>query len=163
MHPSAPGVLQALEASAVGDAIRQSTWIYPTANVAHILALAVFAGAVAVMDVRLLGGLKAIPAADVVRPARRAAIAAFVVLLLSGAVLFTAEASHVALNPVFQAKLALIAAGLFNAVVVAGLPLDRLAALPPGAPLPARFRFAAALSIGLWLAVAAAGRLIAYF
>jgi hypothetical protein len=36
-------------------------------------------------------------------------------------------------------------------------------ALPPGAPLPARAKAAGALSLGLWLAVAACGRSIAYF
>jgi hypothetical protein len=36
-------------------------------------------------------------------------------------------------------------------------------ALPAGAPLPARARLAAVVSLAIWLSVAACGRLIAYF
>ena len=43
----APQFLIALEQSGLGAAIRQSTWAYPAANVGHILALTLFAGAVA--------------------------------------------------------------------------------------------------------------------
>ena len=44
MLAEAPQVLIALEQSALGAAIRQSTWAYPAANVGHIVALTLFAG-----------------------------------------------------------------------------------------------------------------------
>ena len=53
MLEGAPAIFVALEGSALGHAIRQSTWAYMTANVGHILSLAVFAGVVAVMDGRM--------------------------------------------------------------------------------------------------------------
>jgi hypothetical protein len=162
MNEAAPAFLVALEASAVGHAIRQSVWIYPSANVLHVVALAMFAGAVAVLDLRLLGAFAATRPADVIYPARRAAVAALVLLVATGAVLFIAEASHVALNPVFQAKALLIAAGVANALIVARLPADDLDRLAAGSPLPRRLRMAAIASLAIWLAVAAAGRLIAY-
>ena len=71
MLAEAPQVLIALEQSALGAAIRQSTWAYPAANVGHILALTLFAGGVAAMDARLLGAFAATPPAAIVRPARR--------------------------------------------------------------------------------------------
>ena len=46
MHGAAPDFLVALEKSQIGDLIRQSAWIYPTANVAHVVAIVVFAGAI---------------------------------------------------------------------------------------------------------------------
>ena len=46
--------------------------------------------------------------------ARRVVVLAFLGLVLTGAVLFTAEASHVIMNRVFQVKLGLIALGLIN-------------------------------------------------
>jgi len=161
MNEAAPAFLIALEASAVGHAIRQSIWIYPSANVLHVVALALFAGAVTVLDLRLLGAFAGTRPADVIRPARRVAVAALLLLAGTGFVLFVAEASHVAMNPVFQAKGLLIAAGVLNALVVARLPAD-FDRLDAGSAIPSRLRSAAMVSIAIWLAVAAAGRLIAY-
>jgi len=163
MLPEAPQILIALEQSGLAAAIRQSTWAYPLANVSHIMALTLFAGAVATMDARLLGAFAAAPPADVVRPARRVAMLGLLLMAVSGSVLFAAEASHVAMNPVFQIKAALIALGILNALLIGralGAVLDDA---PAFQPLPARIRLAAALSLTIWISVAACGRLIAYF
>ena len=48
MLDSAPAIFVALEGSGAGQMIRQSRWLYMFANVGHIVALVVFAGAVAV-------------------------------------------------------------------------------------------------------------------
>ena len=162
MNAAAPDILVAIEASAAALAIRQSVWIYPLANVLHIVALTLFAGGVAVLDLRLLGFFAATRPAAVVKPARRTAVLGIVLMIASGAVLFAAEASHVALNPVFQLKAALIALGLANALVLARVNAGRLAAMEPFELFPLRIRVAAALSLAVWLAVAALGRLIAY-
>jgi hypothetical protein len=163
MLHEAPQFLIALEQSGLAAAIRQSTWIYPAANVGHILALTLFAGAVAAMDARLLGAFAAAPPASIVRPASRAAMAGLLLMALTGSVLFTAEASHVGTNRVFQIKAALIALGVLNALLV-GRPLNAaLDATPAFQPLPARVRLAALASAAIWISVAACGRLIAYF
>jgi hypothetical protein len=163
MLHEAPQLLIALEQSGLAVAIRQSTWAYPAANVGHILALTLFAGAVAAMDARLLGAFAAAPPASIVRPARRAATLGLLLMALTGSVLFMAEASHVAMNPVFQIKAVLIALGVLNALLAAralGAVLDDA---PAFQPLPARVRIAAVLSLAIWISVAACGRMIAYF
>ncbi|GIK79562.1 MAG: hypothetical protein KJZ73_01860 [Pseudorhodoplanes sp.] len=162
MTDAAPAVFVALEASALGAAIRQSTWIYMAANVGHIVSLVVFAGAIAVMDLRLAGALAATAPGAVLRTFRNVAIAGFAGLALTGAVLFTAEASHVIINPVFQVKLALIALGLANLAVFEFFTASRVRDLPPQRPLPKAARIAGIASFAIWLAVAAAGRTIAY-
>ncbi len=163
MLAEAPHLLVALEQSGLAAAIRQSTWAYPAANVGHILALTLFAGGVVAMDLRLIGAFAAAPPGSVVRPARRVAIAGLLLMLLTGSMLFTAEASHVAMNPVFQIKAGLIALGILNALL-AGRCLDGLlVGAPPFEPLPLGIRLAAVLSLAVWLSVAACGRLIAYF
>lgn len=160
MEAEAPAIFHAIEHSALGALIRQSVWIYPAANVTHILGLVVFAAAVAIMDLRLLGAFAATQPEEIVFPARRAAIAAFLVQAASGAVLFIAEASHIAVNPVFQVKMLLVVLALANALALGRL--SRAALRPGSGEVPKRLRVAAALSIALWLMVAAAGRLIAY-
>jgi len=163
MEHAAPAIFVALEQSGFAAAIRQSTWIYPIANVGHIVALVCFAGAVVVMDLRLLGALSATaPLALIVR-ARRFAVAAFCGMAATGFLLFSAEASHVALNPVFQIKMALVALGLLNAGVFELAARRWVATLPPGAATPLPARAVGLFSLGVWLAVAASGRAIAYF
>jgi uncharacterized protein DUF6644 len=159
----APHLLVALEQSALGAAIRESVWAYPLANIGHIVALTLFAGSVAVMDLRLLGAFSSTPPAAVVRPARAAAMIALLLMALTGFTLFAAEASHVAMNPVFQVKAGLIGLGILNALLLAAPALAKLGAVGPNTALPARARLAAVLSLAIWISVAACGRLIAYF
>jgi hypothetical protein len=163
MLHDAPHLLIALEQSGLAAAIRQSVWAYPAANVGHILALTLFAGSVAAMDARLLGAFAAAPPASIVRPARRAAMLGLLLMAITGSVLFMAEASHVALNPVFQIKAALIALGLLNALFAGRALKAVLDDAPAFVPLPARVRLSALLSLTIWVSVAACGRLIAYF
>lgn len=162
MNAAAPGFLVAIETSGIGALIRQSAWIYPTANIAHVVAIVIFAGAIAVMDLRLMGALAGSDPARVVRGARRAAILALIAVLTSGAVLFTAEASHVALNSIFQIKMGLIAFGIVHALFVGNRAASTLASLEPKAPMPGFARFAGALSMLTWLGVVGLGRYIAY-
>jgi hypothetical protein len=163
MLDGAPAIFVALEGSGLGQAIRQSSWIYMAANVGHIVALTVFAGAVAVLDLRMAGAFAATAPGRVLAGARRVVIGAFAGLVLTGAVLFTAEASHVIMNGVFQAKLALIALGLINVTAFEFFTAPKVRALPPLSPLPAAARRAGIASLAIWIAVAICGRSIAYF
>lgn len=162
MDAAAPGWLVELEASGLGAAIRQSAWIYPAANIAHVVSVTLFAGAVAVLDLTLLGAIRPAGRAALLRTSQRCAGGFLVAIVIAGLVLFIAEASHVALNPVFQLKLLLIGLGLANAIVLGGRSLAALAALPDDAALPPSARTAALVSLGIWLAVAGLGRYIAY-
>jgi len=158
----APQLLIALEQSALGAAIRQSVWAYPVANVGHIVALTLFAGSVAIMDLQLLGAFAATPPAAIVRPARIMAMLGLGLMALTGFMLFAAEASHVAMNRVFQVKAGLITLGILNALLIAGPALSALGATGANMVVPARARAAAALSLAIWISVTACGRLIAY-
>lgn len=163
MTESAPAIFAAIEASGFGAAIRQSRWLYMVANVGHIVSLMVFAGAIAVMDVRMIGALSATSPGYVLRAARRVAVIGFVCLAISGALQFTAEASHVIMNRVFQVKLGLIALGLLNIALFEILIAPKVKNVPPLTPLPSGARAAAVTSISIWIAVAICGRSIAYF
>ncbi len=157
------GWLAGIEHSWLGVLARESVWLYPTANVLHILGLTVFAACVAMMDARLLGAFRETPPAAFIGRVRPFAIAALLVMLATGGVLFAAEATHVAANPVFRIKLVLIAAAILNALAFELAGSGSLARVAPGASLPVFARVSAVLSLSLWFAVAAAGRLIAYF
>jgi hypothetical protein len=163
MEHHAPAIFVALEESDFAAAIRQSLFLYPLANVGHILALVCFAAAIAVMDLRLVGALAATAPAKLIARARRFAISGLCGLAATGSMLFSAEASHVVLNPVFRLKMALVAAGLINVAVYEFGARRAVESLPPGAAMPTRARIAGFLSFGIWILVAACGRSIAYF
>jgi hypothetical protein len=163
MEHDAPAIFVALEHSGFAAAIRQSAWLYPAANIGHIVLLVIFAGAMAIMDVRLVGGLAAVAPGILIRRARLFAICALAGMLLTGFMLFAADASHIAVNPAFQTKAALIAAGVVNVAIYELGAKHAVEALPPGAIMPARARLSGALSIFVWVAAAACGRSIAYF
>jgi hypothetical protein len=163
MHDQAPAIFIALEQSSFAAAIRQSTWLYPVANVGHIVSLVFFAGAVALMDVRLLGGLAGTAPGPLLARARVFAIAALAGMVVTGFMLFSAEASHLALNPVFQLKAALVGAALVNVALYEFGAKSTVEGLLPGAIIPARARIVGAVSLVMWVAVAACGRSIAYF
>ena len=163
MSGEAPAIFVALEQSGFAAAIRQSLWLYPAANVGHIVFLTMFAGSIAIMDVRLLGGLAATSPGVVLARARLFAFAALAGMAVTGFLLFSAEASHVSLNPVFQFKMALVVAGLANVALYEFGLKHAVAGLAPGAALPVRAKVLGGLSLGIWLAVAVCGRSIAYF
>ena len=163
MDQAAPAMFQALEASALGAAIRDAVWVYPMANVGHVLSVVVFAGAVAVMDTRLMGAFAATPAADVLHSARRIAVGAFLAILATGFILFTAEASHLVGNRVFLIKMVLVALALLNVLAFQFAFGRRLESIPPHDPLPPWVRASAGASLVLWFTVAGFGRSIAYF
>jgi len=163
MTDAAPAIFQALEASAWGNTIRQSHWLYMTANVGHILSLVVFASGIAVIDLRMAGMLAATAPGQILKVFRRVVGIGFLGLLVTGSILFTAEASHVITNPVFQLKLALILLGLLNVTWFEYFTAPKVRDLPPLKPLPPEAKTAGIVSLAIWFVVAAVGRSIAYF
>jgi hypothetical protein len=115
------------------------------------------------MDLRLIGAFPATDPAELIARARTFAAAALCGLAATGFFLFSAEASHVAMNPVFQIKMLLVAAGLANIAMFQFVASRQLTGVPPGAPMPRAARIAGYSSLVIWFAVAACGRAIAYF
>lgn len=164
MDHTGPAWALALERSGLGQLMRESVWLYPTANVLHVLAAAVLVGAILVLDLRLLGVMRAIAADRLAALVLPVAKTAFVVAVPAGFLLFSTEASAFAENPVFLVKMALIAAALVNIALFHRRAFRRVAAWgAAGSDPPLAARRAGALSLAFWVCAFAAGRLIAYF
>ena len=156
-----PGWAVALETSGLGEAMRQSAWFYPTANLLHLLGLVLLVGAILPLDLRLLGVGRAVPAAALSRLLTPLAAAGLLLLLGTGFLLFAADAGPLADHPMLLRKWALITLGIANALLFRALWNRRLDAWDRHAPAFGRAQ--AALSVAIWLSAAAAGRLIAYY
>ncbi|MBX3502151.1 MAG: hypothetical protein KF889_22145 [Alphaproteobacteria bacterium] len=141
--------------------MRDSTWIYPLANLGHIVGLALLVGPIVALDLRLLGIGRAVSVAGLSRTLTPIAITGLLLQIVSGLLLFIADAAALVANNVFLIKAALFALGIANAIAFRGLWRHALEGWD-SAP-PALGRAQAALSIAFWFGVAISGRLIAYF
>jgi len=161
MHAGMPlegigGVMMAFEHSALGHAARSTGWLYPLANLVHVLGAALVVGASATFDIHVLRSPR--EAAIAWHAAIPVAIVGLVFQAASGVVLLSAEASTVVRNPAFQFKMAMLIFALGN-VAVFHRRFGR--ALKGGAPLDGA-RTLAAVSLASWILVLLAGRSIAY-
>jgi hypothetical protein len=153
-------VLELLEQSAPALLLRRSFIAYPLVNAAHILGLSLLLGAIATLDLRLLGLFRAAPLAAVAPLLTRVAAAGLALAVLTGGLLFIVRPVAYLANPAFLAKLALIALGLANI----GLQHRRAgwrAALNSG-EAGAAVKLAAAASLLIWTAALLAGRWIGF-
>ncbi len=148
-------LLQAIQASAYAAYIRESSLLYPFANVAHVVAVMIFFAAIASMDLRLMRVIRGTPAPLVIARLRPVAIGALVVIAATGALLFAPEAVSIGRNWAFLLKLAAIALALVN-IAVNDWALHR------SGEKSRTVQLTAGLSLMLWLSVASLGRLIAY-
>lgn len=163
-----------LEGSALATWTRESPslWAYPTILTLHTAGLGIVVGASAVIDLRLLGFGRRIPAAALA-PLFTIIGWAFALNAATGVMLFMADATAKSQQAVFFVKLALIALALWDT-----LALRRALVARAGDPAPApgnpaqhpsdpasaglRLRRLAIASLILWTGAIAAGRLMAY-
>jgi hypothetical protein len=153
--------------SALGEAVQSSpfgTWgggdAYAYANLVHLLGLVMLVGGIGIVDLRLAGLLRRIPAGPLSAALTPIALGGLALMIPSGATMFAADAATLVHSPTFRWKLLLIALALANALAFRFIWQRRIEtwdAEPP--PLG---RLMAASSILLWLSVATLGRMIAY-
>src|SRR5262245_21545295 len=81
------------ESSSLGEAIRESLWLFPVIEAIHLLGLAVIGGSVLVVNLSLLGfGMGRKSTARLWHDARPWLVSSLAVMLVSGFLLFTSEA-----------------------------------------------------------------------
>lgn len=155
---SAPDWAVWLEATSLGEVARDSLWLYPIASIAHVLGIALLVGSIVSFDLRVLGVARAVPFAAAARLLLPVARVGFAAIVLSGAVMLAADATHVATNDAFAVKKVLVVLALTNVLL-----FHRIAWPPEGQEPGQLARTLAAFSAMLWLGVASSGRAIAYF
>lgn len=149
--------LQSVEFSSLGFAARSSIWLYPLANLAHVVGASLLVGAIVVFDILLLRNRYEM-AANISRVALGVAATGLAFLLISGPVMFSAEATAFGRNPIFLFKMLLIIAGFTNLALYHHA--RRQALMYP--QVPPRARWHAGISASVWIFAVIAGRSIAY-
>lgn len=152
--------LIALEASAPAELLRESRYAYPLVNAAHILALGALFGSILALDLRLLGAFRSVPAGALAQVLPRVSAAGLVLAIATGLALFSVQPFDYLAHPVFPVKLALIALGAAQALMLHRTAAWR-ALVNGGQPSP-RLKAGAAFSLLAWSGAILAGRFLAF-
>ena len=135
----------------------ESIWPTPIVQNIHLVAVAVFAGSVLVVDIRMLGrGLRETPLAQLARSVEPWLIGSFVVLVISGIPQMTSTALKQYYSPFFWWKMEMVGLGLIVTFVVRKV----IASKEEGHFGPVWPKVVGITSIALWTSVTIGARLI---
>jgi hypothetical protein len=146
---------QSIEASALGQTIRESTWLFPAIESSHLLALALLGGAVLIVSLSVLGvGLKT-SAAEIYKSSRRYMDAAVITLLVSGVLLGVSEPVKLYDRQAFWVK-------MISMVIAIALTYFAFNPMVRRGSTGFKIRSVTLLTMAAWLMVAVAGRWIGF-
>jgi hypothetical protein len=144
-------------------ALHESLYAYPVIESIHVLTLCLFLGLAAMLDLRLVGiAMRQTPVSEVADRLLPWTVAGFVVMVISGALLFYGIPVRTYQNIFFRIKVILLIlsglnAFLFHSTVYRKVAEWNLLPVPP-----TRARIAGGLSLLFWASIVVAGRMIAY-
>lgn len=155
-------MLDWLEKSSCAVGIRQSLWLYPALEIIHILGIVMLVGAAFLFDLRLLGYSKSIQVAALAKHVLPWSQRGLILIIPTGLLLFITNAQALGTDFTFWLKITLIAIAALNVWIFHRFIYKFSDHRNPDAELPRSSRFSAVISILVWIAVIACGRLLAY-
>jgi len=143
----------------VGEGIRNSTWLFPVIEACHLLGLGLTAGAVLLVDFRLLGvGLIRQPVAQLAAVTQPWLLGSVTLMAASGIPLFMSESIKCYYSAAFWIKMTSLVLVLLLTFTIR----RRVTQTALGADRPGLGRLTAAISLCLWFGVAWGGRWIGF-
>ena len=155
-------VIAWLSATPVNWFVNHYSWVWPTCQTLHLMGLALLLGNVGLLDLRLLGVAKALPA-DPIHRLLGWGISGFVLNTITGVLFVVGQPREMLNNPAFQAKMVFISLAGLNVLLfyVSGMR-KAIAQLGPGKDAPLLAKAIAGVSLFLWVGVAYWGRMLPY-
>ncbi len=146
-----------LSATPLSQSIQITPWAIPGIQTIHLICLALVFACALVLSLRIAGrGLASEPLHQVAARFSRAIWLLLVVLLATGLLLITAEPGRTITNPVFYAKMTMLALVILITLWLAAVA-RRQFERPSGVHV-----LAAVFGMLLWIGIIFAGRFIAY-
>jgi hypothetical protein len=143
--------------------LRSSAYTYPSILASHLTGIALFAGAILVTDLRLLGVImRNQPVSEVIGQLRWPKRIGLLVVATCGILLASSKAEEYYYNTFFRIKLTLLVLVAVHALVFRSSVYNNARALDQARRMPGKAKLAAALSLLLWISIACAGRGIGY-
>ena len=110
--------LVALEDVWLAQAMKYSTWLYPTVETVHIWGIGMLFGSVVLMDLRVLGLGKALDYSALSRLGIAVSVLGFSLAVITGSMLFITHAADLIASRLFILKMSLIFLLITNAVLL---------------------------------------------
>ena len=155
--------LDRLQATAPAVAIAESTWLFPTIECIHVLALTIVVGSIAMIDLRLIGATQrrrsVIELSEEVLPWTWTG---FLVAALSGALMFSSNAVKYFGNIPFRIKMMLLLLAGINMLSFHLFTYRTASEWHLHAKIPVPGRVAGAVSLALWIGIVGFGRWIGF-
>jgi len=142
--------------------MRESLWAYPCIEITHIIGFVTLVGSVAIFDLRIFGLVRRIAVTDLARLTLPWSLAALLIIVPSGLLMFSAHATDFIANRVFAIKMMLLFLAGCNAVFFHVGPYQTVQGWNTDASAPFAAKASAAASLALWMGVICCGRLLAY-
>jgi hypothetical protein len=160
---SVADLCQWLQNTSWGTGIRESIWVFPIIEGTHTIGIALSVGILLIIDLRLAGVLmRREPVSRISNQLMPWSLGGFIVMFITGGLLFWSQAMKAYGSIFFRIKVALLVLAAINALVFE-LTLRRgIVAWDTAEKPPFRARMAGVLGIVLWAGVIAAGRTMAY-
>ena len=151
------GYFDAMGKLAISQAIGASIWIYPTIQALHLVFLALLAGSILIVDLRLIGfGMTSQPVSQVAKDARPWMIIGLIGMVCTGVPQLMQNATREYFSEFFWYKMYLIAFGLIVMVTVRRKAVQAAETTMFG-------KIVGVVSMATWAAVTINARLIGLF
>jgi hypothetical protein len=156
-------IVASIERSGIGEWMRGSLKAMPIVEAIHVTAVALLFGTIFIVDLRLLG----LPSTQrsftrISDELLRLTWAAFFLAAITGALMFSANATTYFVNTAFNLKMAALLGAGVNMAFFQFITLRSVAAWDKNALPPLAARAAGALSILIWTSVIFLGRWIGF-
>lgn len=144
-------------------ALHESRYVFLLVLMIHVLTLSVFVGTAAMIDLRLLGKtMTRVPVSQVVTRLLPWSEAGFLVMVVTGTLLFYAAPVARYENVFFRLKMAALLIAIMNVLVFRRTIYRRIGEWDLDPVPPRRVRMVGALSLILLAIIITAGRMMAY-
>ena len=154
-----PGAIAWVAGSTLSQAISQSTWAFAVIESIHLLALSVIGGAVLIVDLKLLGyGIRTQTLEEVARDAQTWFLASWIVMIVTGLLLFWSEPQKLYYSTPFAVKMTCLLLGTIFALTVR----RKVTLAGEGRVSPIVMKLVAIVSLALWFGVGAGGRWVGF-
>ncbi len=157
-------ICQYLQDTNFGTSLRESQYMFPLVETAHVLGLGASVGLIIWTDLRLIGAaLRKEPAIEVHSQLKPWMAAGFTLMFISGIMLFWSEAAKLYNSDTFRAKLIFLTVAGVNALIfeTRESKTGEVARIQLG-DLPARAKLTGWVSLICWIGVIVFGRWTAY-
>ena len=163
LYPEPTNIWESIEYSSLGTTIAESTWMFPTLETIHVIALVTVIGMIAIVDLRLVGvGSKALAVTKLSKDTLPWVWGAFILAAMTGSLLFVSKATSYVANPYFLWKMVMMALAGFNMMYFHFFTYRTVEHWDLDPSVPTGAKIAGAMSLIFWLAVVFFGRAIGF-